>query len=197
MDAAWPRRMLWRRRGAWMWPTFVLAVVADAIIGHALPPSGDSETAVAAAIAGLVLNTLGVIVLSFPLAALIRRRRRDLPMVVARDYAGTAIVAAVTVVLLGVGLSHHSTVTRDASAQRDAIVRAQAYIGDRAPDVFRRNLQWVSVYPIEPGSIYRACVPSVDGLRTYCVIVNTRLPLARSVTFSGYEPNSLFSEGVN
>ncbi len=180
-----------------MWPTFVAAVAADAVIGHALPPSGDGETAVAAAIAGLVLNTLGVIVLSLPLAALIRRRRRDLPVVVARDYAGTAIVAAVTAVLLGIGLSHHGTVARDAGAQRDAIVRAQAYIGDRAPDVFRRNVEWVSVYAIEPGSIYRACVPSIDGRRTYCVIVNTQLPLAQSVTFSGYEPNSLFSEGVN
>ncbi len=197
MDGAWPRRMLWRRRGAWMWPAFLVAVVADAVIGHALPPSGDSETAVAAAMAGLVLNTLGVIVLSLPLAAIIRRRRRDLPKIVARDYAGTAIVTAVTVGILAVGLSHHGTVVRDASAQRDAIVRAQAYIGDRAPDVFRRNLEWVSVYAIQPGSIYRACVPSLDGQRTYCVIVNTQLPLAQSVTFSGYEPNSLFSEGTN
>jgi hypothetical protein len=29
------------------------------------------------------------------------------------------------------------------------------------------------------------------------VIVNTRLPLQRSVVFAGYEPNWLFAEGVN
>jgi hypothetical protein len=39
-------------------------------------------------------------------------------------------------------------------------------------------------------------VPSARTGRTYCVIVNTRAPFARSVTFDGYEPNSVFSEGV-
>ena len=42
----------------------------------------------------------------------------------------------------------------------------------------------------------RACVSSPDGTRTYCVIVKDRLPLARSVSFDGYEPNSVFAEGV-
>lgn len=180
-----------------MWPVFIVAVVADVIIGHALPPTGDSEAPFAAGVAGLVLNTLGVIVISLPLSALLRRRRRDLPRIVARDYAGTAVVVTITVLLLVAGLINHARVVRDNNAQRDAIVRAQAYIGDRAPAEFRRNLQWVSTFPIQPGSLYRACVPSLDGQRTYCVIVNTRLPLAQSVTFSGYEPNSLFSEGVN
>ena len=80
---------------------------------------------------------------------------------------------------------------------QDAIVRAQAYIGDRAPTEFRRNLQWVSTFTIQPGSIYRACVPSLDGRRTYCVVVDTSLPFERSVRFSGYESNATFSTGVN
>ena len=50
---------------------------------------------------------------------------------------------------------------------------------------------------IVPGSIYRTCVPSVGGSRTYCVVVKTALPLAQSVVFAGYEPNSAFSEGTN
>jgi hypothetical protein len=45
--------------------------------------------------------------------------------------------------------------------------------------------------------MYRTCVPNGDGRRSYCVIVKPRLPLARSVVFAGYEPNWLFSEGVN
>ena len=44
MDAAWLARMRWRRRGAWLWPTFAAALVADALIGHALPPAGESQT---------------------------------------------------------------------------------------------------------------------------------------------------------
>ena len=79
----------------------------------------------------------------------------------------------------------------------DAIKRAQAYIGDRAPAEFRRNLEFVDTFVIEQGSIYRTCVPSDDRKRTYCVIVKTHLPFPRSVSFAGYEPNSVMSAGAS
>jgi hypothetical protein len=100
-------------------------------------------------------------------------------------------------VFVAVGLAHRSAVLDDRRAIQDAIVRAQAFIGDRAPAEFRRNLQWVSTFAIQPGTIYRACVPSLNGRRTYCVIVNRSLPLQGSVRFSGYESNATFSTGVN
>jgi len=189
-------RLRWRRRGAWLWPAFVAATVADAIIGHTLPPSGDTETVAAAFVAALVLNVLAVLLLSRPLGMLIRRYRRDMPLLIARNYAGTVVVGLVTAALLGAGLAHHAAITSNRQSMRDAIVRAQAWIGARAPATFRRNLKWVDTFAIEPGQLYRACVPSQDGRRTYCVIVDTRLPLQRSVRFGGYEPNATFSEGV-
>lgn len=197
MEAVWLGRMRWRRRGAWLWPAFVAATVADGAVGHALPPAGDAESLIGAALAGLVLNLIAVILLSSPLSRLLRRRRKDLPMVVARDYVGTSVVLAITLALLSVGLVHHSTVMDHQSAQRDAITRAQAWIGDRAPPEFRRNVEYVSTFAIEPGRIYRECVPSAVGARTYCVIVDETQPFPSSVRFSGYEPNALFSEGVN
>jgi hypothetical protein len=173
-----------------------MATVVDAAVSHQLPPSGETETLWAAALAALVLNLIGVILLSWPIGALVRRRRRDMPVVVARNYAGTMVVGTITAVLLLAGLLHHASVVADRAAMREAIVRAQAWIGDRAPARFRRHLQYVSTFAIETGSIYRACVPSTDGRQTYCVIVNTKLPFERSVKFGGYEPNSMFSEGV-
>jgi hypothetical protein len=150
-----------------------------------------------AALVGLVLNLIAVILLSRPLSLLLRRRRRDLPTVVARDYAGTTVVLAITLALLTAGLIHHSTVMSDRSALKDAVARAQAWIGDRAPPEFRRNVQYVSTFAIEPGRIYRECVPSALNSRTYCVIVDEHQPFPSSVRFSGYEPNALFGEGVN
>jgi hypothetical protein len=44
--------------------------------------------------------------------------------------------------------------------------------------------------------MFRMCVPSAQGPRSYCVVVNTRLPLQRSVKFAGYEPNSVFAAGA-
>src|SRR5437763_1211339 len=103
-------RALWRRRGAWLWPVFVCLTVADAVIGHALPPIGDTQSVFAAALLGAALNLFAVIVLSWPLSLLLRRLRPDLPKLVARDYAGTFLVAAVTAVLLSTGLMHRATV---------------------------------------------------------------------------------------
>jgi hypothetical protein len=180
-----------------MWPAFIAAVIAEAVLGHMLPWSGDSAALAAAGLQALVLNTICVVALSRPLALLLRRRRRDLPVIVARDYAGTSVVIAIAALLAFAAIAHHGTVTAHHSARQDAVVRAQAYVGDHAPAEFRRNVQWVSMVTIQSGSLYRACVPSARTGRTYCVIVNTRAPFARSVTFDGYEPNSVFSAGVD
>jgi hypothetical protein len=197
MELGWLHRLRWRRRGAWLWPVFVAAPVLDAILGHLRPPAGDAQSLPAGAIAGLALNLVAVLLLSRPLGALLRRVRRDLPGVVARNYAGTSVVVAVTLGLLAAGLVHHATVVANQSELRDATVRAEAWIGDRAPAEFRRNLALADTFAIQPGSIYRTCVPGGRAGRAYCVVVNTRLPFGRSVRFAGSEPNSLFAQGVN
>jgi hypothetical protein len=76
-------------------------------------------------------------------------------------------------------------------------VRAEAYIGDRAPAAFRRNATHPDTYTIQAGSIYRTCVPNDAHTRTWCVVVRQSLPFARSVVFDGYEPNSVFAAGAN
>jgi hypothetical protein len=196
MDGAWVHRMRWRRRGAWLWPAFIALTIADAVIGHLLPPSGESQTLVGAGLVAGVLNLIAVVLLSRPLGAAFRRMRQDLPTIVARDYAGTSVVTVVAVALLVAGLAHHPTLVAHRSTMEDAITRAQAWIGDRAPAEFRRNVRFVDTLAIQPGSIYRTCVPSDRRNRTYCVIVKTDLPFARSVSFAGYEPNSVFSQGT-
>lgn len=189
-------RFRWRRTGAWLWPAFIALTVVDGVVGHLLPPAGMSETLFAAALLGLVINVIAVILLSRPFGMLLRRFRPDVPSVVARDYAGTFVVLAVAASLLAVGLVHRSTIAARQREMRDAIARAQAWIGDRAPAEFRRNLEFVSLLDIVPGTIYRACVPSVHGDRSYCVIVNRTLPFPSGVTFSGYEPNSVLDSGA-
>lgn len=190
-------RLRWRRRGAWLWPTFALLTLVDAVIGHLLPPVGQTQTVISAALVACFLNLIGVLLLSRPIGALIRRRRPDLPAIIARDYAGTAVITCITAAILLTGIVHRHTILANERSMQDAAARAQAWIGDRAPAPFRRNLKSVTVFTIEAGSIYRACVPDAHRTRTYCVIVNTHLPFASSVRFDGYEPNSMFAVGVN
>jgi hypothetical protein len=180
-----------------MWPACLVLTVTDGLVGSSLPPAGDSWNGVGAALLGGFFNLIGIILLSVPLGMLLRRMRPDLPRVVARDYAGTVVVLSVTAVLLIAGLIHRPQILQNHRTMADAIVRAQAWIGDRAPAEFRRNLRFVSTFTIEPGRMYRTCVPSARSPRTFCVIVNTRLPFAQSVSFDGYESNAVFGAGTN
>jgi hypothetical protein len=180
-----------------MWPTFAAAVLADGAIVTIRPLAGDGESFAGGVLLGLITNLLAVVTCSRPLGIALRRRRTDMPADVARNYGGTAAVLAATAVILALGLAHHRTVVAQQRAYRDAIVRAVAFIGDHAPAPFRIDADHPDTLTIEPGSIYRTCVPSVDGTRTYCVIVKERLPPAQSVVFAGYEPNAVFGAGVN
>jgi hypothetical protein len=197
MEGAWLARARWRWRGAWLRPAFVVLTVVDAYIGYRLPVSGDSATFPGALIAAVFLNLIAVIVFTLPVSALIRRRRPDLPVVVTRDRAGTCAVLVVTAAFLSLGLAHRPAVQADQRALRDALVRAVAWMGDRAPAEFRANLGHLDTYTIEPGRVYRTCVPNRAGTRTYCVVVRRGMPFADSVKFAGYEPNSIFSQGTN
>jgi hypothetical protein len=190
-------RLRWRRAGAWLWPSFVAFTAIDAVIGHALPPAGSTESLTAAALLALMLNLLGVLFLSRPLGWVFRQARPDLPNVVARDYGGTIVVLVLTATLVTVGLVHRPAIRASDRAMEDAIVRAQAFIGDRAPDAFRRNLQSVNLLAIQAGTIYRACVPNVENTKNYCVIVDRSKPYDQSVRFSGSEPNATLASGTD
>lgn len=197
MDGAWLGRWRWRRRGAWLWPTFVGVTALDAVTVHLLPFMGDAQSLAGGLMAGLMINLLVVVLLARPLGAVARRLRGDMPRSVAANYGGTAALIAVPFLLLLAGWLHRPAIQDQQRMMDDAITRAIAYIGDRAPAAFRVNVTHTSTYAIQPGSVYRTCVPNVAGTRTYCVIVNTDMPLARSVVFAGYEPNSLFAQGAS
>jgi hypothetical protein len=197
MEAAWIARARWRWRGAWLWPAFVVTAVLDGVVATVRPFVGDRQSLAGGLLAGLVLNLLAVLFCSRAFGLVLRRRRRDMPVGVARNYGGTMAVVLVSAGLLAIGVARHPGLAADQRALRDAIVRAVAYIGDHAPQTFRTNAQRTDTFTIQAGAMYRTCVPSRDGRRSYCVIVKPRLPLSRSVVFAGYEPNWLFAEGVN
>ncbi len=197
MEGAWLARARWRRRGAWLWPTFVAAVVFDALSVHMLPVVGDRQSIFGGLLAGMICSLLALLLASRPLGALLRRRQPDLPAMIARDYAGTFAVLVVSALILTGGLLHRATIEHRQNMLRDAIVRAEAYIGTHAPAPFAVNALHTDTFTIQPG-MYRTCAPSRDiGTRYYCVIVRTALPLAQSVVFSGSEPNAAFAQGVD
>ena len=166
------RRWRWRLRGAAMWPTFGGCVVADFVLMLALPPWGDEPSAVNAFLSAGSCN-LVVVAVAAPLAgAALRRVRADLPRMVARDYAGTVLLLAVTLALLALGLAHRPVVTaadRSFRAQADAVRR---YVSAHGGPAYRANAGQADTARLD-SHMYRTCVPGADPARALCLFVDT------------------------
>ena len=172
-EPLWRSRLRWRWRGALQWPLFVVLTVVDALILGRLPIAGDGGTGlVPALLLASFFNLLAVAIVA-PLASMrLRRRRRDLPKVVADDYAGTVLLLVVTAAFVAGGLAHHDDVQ---DAEHDLIVQqaaARRVIATQAPPEFRRRAMESDT--IKLGEDYfRTCAPGPDPKRWFCVFVST------------------------
>ncbi|HTW11952.1 MAG TPA: hypothetical protein VME01_04350 [Solirubrobacteraceae bacterium] len=189
-------RLRWRLRGAWMWPSFIVLALVDGVIVHWLPLAGDSESALAGWLLGLIWMLIGIVLLVPPLGWLIRQVRGDMPRVVARDYAGTGVCLAITAIMLGVGIAHHPVVGADRAAMQDATARAEAYIGEHAPASFMHNLHHLETSVIQAPLSYYVCATSQPPGAHYCVVVDRSKPFGRSVHYSGSDPNNVLFQGT-
>jgi hypothetical protein len=169
----WRARLRWRLRGATMWPAFGLAVVADAVLLHELPIAGDSAPGVVGALLLATFFNLLVVAVGAPLAGMwLRRRRRDLPRMIADDRAGTVLLALVALVLAGLGVLHRPAMesARNAFASQAAAVRL--WVATQAPPDYRANIDRADTWKQGP-NLYRTCVPGRDPHRALCLIVFT------------------------
>ena len=181
--------MRWRMRGAWLWPAFVGLTVLDGLMVHALPVSGQGTGLIPALLLAGFIN-LGAVALIGPLAArLLRRRRRDLPQIVALDYAGTTLLALVLTGLVVVGALHHGDVTRENRATEFAAGAARNYVARHGPREYRSNRTGSSTLRVDPGRLYRTCIAGPNPERPFCVVVHLDTQPPRLVA-DGHEPNS-------
>lgn len=171
-DLARLSRLRWRIRGAWQWPTFGAFVIVDAALLDRLPPSGaGGDIAGAVLLAGFI--NLVTVALPAPLTGwLVRRRRPDLPRVVANDYAGTALILVVAMALAAAGLAHRPAVIAQHhafQAQSDAV---RSYIRLHGDAANRRNLDRADSLRLDD-NLFRTCVPGTDPLHALCLFVDT------------------------
>jgi hypothetical protein len=168
----WRARLRWRMRGAWLWPSFAIAVFGDAVLMHELPLSGDSMGLLPALLEAGFLNLVVVAVGARLGGRALRHRRPELPRVVADDYAGTALIVVVAGALLAAGLAHRPTVL-EARRDFDAMSRAvRAYVAEHAPLAYRVNIDRADTWKQAPDT-YRTCVPGPDPARALCLYVST------------------------
>ena len=171
-DSLWVARMRWRMRGAWLWPAFVALTLAEGVALELLPVAGDGPGGV---VPGVLLagfaNLIAVAVIAPLVGARLRRRRPDLPRVIADNYAGTALLCAGALALLAAGLAHRPQVAAE-QADRGAMVGAlHDYVVAQAP-AYRDGIAAAEAVRLEE-DFYRACVPGPDPKRWLCLFVST------------------------
>jgi hypothetical protein len=168
---AW-RRMRWRMRGAWQWPTFFAVTLIDGAVLELLPFYGEGPGGfVPGVLLAGFLNLVAVAVLA-PLAGRwLRRRRPDLPRLVASNYAGTALVTGILALLVAGGLAHRPATAADAQDRLAVLGSVHRFILAERPSLARR-LASTDILEVEP-QLYRACVPKPQPRRWLCLFVST------------------------
>jgi len=151
---------------------YVAAVVGDGVLVHVLPISGTRTPLVGGLLLAGVLNLLVVAALSPVGGALIRRRRGDLPVVVARDYAGRGLIVVLggCLALLGIGNRGQADAERRSLGEQAFAVRG--YIEAQAPAAYRGQMGRARTRILD-GHLFRTCVPGGRGQPWLCVFVDT------------------------
>lgn len=172
VERLWWPRLRWRMRGAWQWPAFAVLTALDALVILELPYyEAGPGSLVGAFLLAVLLNLVAVAVIA-PLAGRgLRRRRRDLPAPIARDYAGTAALAAIAALLLAGGLLHRPAVAAEREAERAAVVAMHDFVLEREPGL-AGNLSALDAMRVEE-DLYRTCVPRARADRWLCLYVST------------------------
>jgi hypothetical protein len=186
------RRMRWRLRGAWMWPVFAVLTLVDAVLLHTFPLAGQATGLVAGLLLGAFFNLLVIAVVAPLVAILVRRRRPDLPRVVAVDYVGTVLLLGVTATFLVIGLSHRSTIlaSQDAMALQAGV--ASRYVAAQGPPDHQARVHEMTTLQFED-QLYRTCVPGDDPDRWLCLFVDTSTSPAGVTLDANRESNASFN----
>ena len=196
-DALWRNRLRWRLRGAMLWPAFAVALVVDAVLLHVLPIAGEGRPGPVASLLLAAFFNLVAVAVAAPIAGrALRRRRPEMPRVVADDQAGTALLVLVAAVLVVLGLVHRPALRdedRDRVAQAEAV---RAYVAHRAPAEYRVNIDRADTWRQGP-DLWRTCVPGPDPHRALCLFVTTDQSPPGITVDRDQRPNSVVSGPEN
>lgn len=166
------RRLRWRLRGAWLWPTFVVVTVLEMGLLHWLPIAGDGSGFIAALLLAGCLNVAAIAVLGGLGGIVLRRVRRDLPKVVADDYAGLAALGVVAAAFVVAGLAHRPELAAEREAFAAQSMAVRLWVEAHGDDFTRAHVDRADSLRIDD-DLYRTCVPQPDPKRWLCVIVDT------------------------
>ena len=180
----WPRRLRWRLRGAWMWPTFAILTIAEGVAMHQWPPIG---TRIPDVVIGAIIALFGNIFLVGVVAPWIAQRlidrdrgagRERFPPEVYLDRTATVALVVGAVGIVAAGLGNIKTTIAETDAKAEAADRASAFVAAHGDSEIRRNVDFANTARLGDG-FFRICVPRDDARRQWCMFVDTRRDTVR------------------
>jgi hypothetical protein len=186
------RRMRWRLRGAWLWPTYLAATLLEMALLHWLPVQGDSTRWISALLVAGCLNLMAIVVIGGPGGVLLRRRRSDLPKVVADDYAGTVALGLVALGFVVAGFVHHPALAERRAAFDEQLLAVHRWVTQHGDDYTNAHVSQADTVVVDE-NLFRTCVPGRDPKRWLCLIVDTTKSPPSVQRDPSREPNARFS----
>ncbi len=166
------RRLRWRLSGAWLWPAFIVVTLVEMAMLHWLPIAGEGSRWIAAVLLAGSLNVVAIAILGGLGGLVLRRRRPDLPRVVADDFAGLAALAVVGLALLVAGLVHRPELAAEREAFKRQSLAVRLWVDANANDFARAHVDGADTVQVDR-DLYRTCVPQLDPKRWLCLVVDT------------------------
>lgn len=183
-------RLRWRLAGALQWPLFALLTVVDAVLLRVLPIAGTGTPLVQGLLLAMFFNLVAVAGLGRLLTWSLRRRRPDVPQVIAEDRAGVALLCTVTIALLAGGIAHSpgaGDAERAVRAQQEAV---EAYVLAHGEPVHRAQLGAMDTEQ-HADDFFRTCVPGDPerDVAALCLLIDTAQDPPKVVVDRDRSPN--------
>lgn len=183
-------RLRWRLAGALQWPLFVVLTIVDAVLLRVLPIAGTGTPLVSGLLLATFFNLVAVAGLGRLVTWWLRRRRPDLPRVIAEDRAGVALLCTVTIALVAGGIAHTpgaDDAERALRAQREA---AEAYVRAHGEPAHRARIDAMDTAQHAP-DFFRTCVPGDPQaeVAALCLLIDTSQDPPKVVVDRDRSPN--------
>ena len=186
------RRLRWKLRGAQLWPAFVLVTLLEMLLLHWLPLAGEGTGLLGGLLLAGTLNIIAVALIGGLGGVALRRRRRDLPKVVADNYAGLAALGFVAIVFVAVGLAHRPEIADDRAELAEQARAVSAWVQSHGDAFTRAHADGATTLRID-AELYRTCLPRPDVRRWLCLVVDTSQSPARVTRDPNRESNASFN----
>jgi len=197
-DRFWTRRLRWRLLGAWRWPAFVVATVADALILHELSP-GREPISLPVGFIYASFGNLGLIVAADVLARFAERKRAERgiedPHLEVQVDRGAVIALAIGVVgVLAWGLATSESRVLETEALEENAEAVERYVLARGGEEYVRNLETANTARLKE-DYFRTCVADDERDRFLCLFVDTSKDPPEVVRDPSTEPNEEVTGG--